>query len=192
MDMGMPAPEQQDPDQSLFEALSQTDAGSMVQIMQRHERWVRGVVFGVLGRADSVDDVMQEIWLTVWRRASTLQDSSRWRFWLYAIARNTAVDAGRKVTRQRSMWKRLTQQLSHSAGYDGHVHHRLAGKEQHERVLSAIRGLPEIYREPFVLRHLEDWSYRQIAQTMGLPVATVETRLVRARRLLRQVLGDDQ
>lgn len=192
MDMGMPAPEQQDPDQSLFEALSQTDAGSMVQIMQRHERWVRGVVFGVLGRADSVDDVMQEIWLTVWRRASTLQDSSRWRFWLYAIARNAAVDAGRKVTRQRAMWKRLTQQLSHSAGYDGHVHHRLAGKEQHERVLSAIRGLPEIYREPFVLRHLEDWSYRQIAQTMGLPVDTVETRLVRARRLLRQVLGDDQ
>ena len=60
--------------------------------------------------------------------------------------------------------------------------------ETHQRVLNAIAGLPEIYREPFVLRHLEDWSYKQIAEAMDMPVDTVETRLVRARRLLREAL----
>ncbi|MDO8630448.1 MAG: sigma factor-like helix-turn-helix DNA-binding protein, partial [Phycisphaerales bacterium] len=55
-------------------------------------------------------------------------------------------------------------------------------------VLSAIMALPAIYREPFVLRHMNDWSYRRISDVMGLPVDTVETRLVRARRLLREVL----
>jgi RNA polymerase sigma-70 factor (ECF subfamily) len=57
-------------------------------------------------------------------------------------------------------------------------------------VLEAIRGLPDIYRESFILRHVEDWSYAQIAEAMSLPVDTVETRLVRARRLLRTALRD--
>ena len=48
--------------------------------------------------------------------------------------------------------------------------------------------LPAIYREPFVLRHLEDWSYAEIGEVLGLSVDTVETRLVRARRLLREML----
>jgi RNA polymerase sigma-70 factor (ECF subfamily) len=61
--------------------------------------------------------------------------------------------------------------------------------ERQDRVLSAIQGLPAIYREPFVLRHLNDWSYQQIADLMGLPVDSVETRLVRARRLLREALA---
>ena len=60
----------------------------------------------------------------------------------------------------------------------------------HQRVLGAIRGLPAIYREPFILRHLEDWNYQQIAQTLGVSVEAVETRLVRARRLLREALAD--
>jgi RNA polymerase sigma-70 factor (ECF subfamily) len=49
--------------------------------------------------------------------------------------------------------------------------------------------MPAIYREPFVLRHLEDWSYRQIAETLDLPVDTVGTRLVRARRMLQETLS---
>jgi RNA polymerase sigma-70 factor (ECF subfamily) len=55
-------------------------------------------------------------------------------------------------------------------------------------VIEAIKALPALYREPFVLRHVQDWSYRQIAETMGIPVDTVETRLVRARRHLRAAL----
>ena len=64
----------------------------------------------------------------------------------------------------------------------------LVDREVHETVLAAIGGLPELYREPFVLRHLEGWSYARIGETMNLPVDTVETRLVRARRLLRETL----
>ena len=57
-------------------------------------------------------------------------------------------------------------------------------------VLEAIRALPALYREPFVLRHLNDWSYQEIGDVMGMPVDSVETRLVRARRFLREALKD--
>lgn len=62
------------------------------------------------------------------------------------------------------------------------------GNETHRTLLGAIEALPAIYREPFALRHLEDWSYARIGEALGLPVETVETRLVRARRLLRESL----
>jgi RNA polymerase sigma-70 factor (ECF subfamily) len=62
-------------------------------------------------------------------------------------------------------------------------------KEQHDAVLAAIEDLPELYREPFVLKHVEGWSYAEIADVLGLPPDTVETRLVRARRLLREKLS---
>ena len=60
--------------------------------------------------------------------------------------------------------------------------------EQQRIVLGSIQGLPALYREPFMLRHLEAWSYRQIAEHLEVPIKTVETRLVRARRLLREAL----
>ena len=56
-------------------------------------------------------------------------------------------------------------------------------------MLESIAALPEIYREPFVLKHMEDLSYKEIGELLGLPSDTVETRLVRARRLLREQLA---
>jgi RNA polymerase sigma-70 factor, ECF subfamily len=47
-----------------------------------------------------------------------------------------------------------------------------------------------LYREPFVLRHMNGWNYQQIAEAMEMPVDSIETRLVRARRLLRDALKD--
>jgi RNA polymerase sigma-70 factor (ECF subfamily) len=64
----------------------------------------------------------------------------------------------------------------------------LIASEQHRQVMQAIRSLPPIYREPFVLKHLEGWSYAEIGRVLNLPVDTVETRLIRARRMLRESL----
>jgi RNA polymerase sigma-70 factor (ECF subfamily) len=56
--------------------------------------------------------------------------------------------------------------------------------------LRAIQALPVLYREPFVLRHLQGWTYKEIAEVMDMRVDSVETRLVRARRFLRERLKD--
>jgi RNA polymerase sigma-70 factor (ECF subfamily) len=66
----------------------------------------------------------------------------------------------------------------------------VVGREQHQEVLAAVQALPALYREPFVLRHVAGWSYKEIAGVMGMPVDSVETRLVRARRFLRESLKD--
>ena len=159
------------------------------QLVREHEGWVRGVIYATTGRRELVDDVAQQVWTQVWQRIGSLNDPRRLRAWLYAVARNAAIDASQDRRR------RCTVGLDYVAEGLGDKPQRnpvrvAVRDELHEVLLRAVEALPAIYREPFVLRHLEDWSYAQIGELLGLSVETVETRLVRARRLLREMLQD--
>lgn len=155
-------------------------------MVRRHDRWVRGVAFGVLGRADDLDDVSQQVWTSVWRRIAEVRDVRNWRSWLYRLARNAALDAGRERSRRRA---RMAEAAAAAAEAESSAPDlAMMANERQREVLDAIAALPALYREPFVLRHLQGWSYRQIAEVMGMPVDSVETRLVRAMRRLRKTL----
>ncbi len=175
-----------DPDQATIEAIRRGDRAAFQAFARAQGRLVRGVIFGVLGDADRVEDVAQQVWQSVWTRIENLRNVAQWRSWLYRLARNAAVDAGREQTRRNRLAKQAA--AAPPAAGPRTPEREAIGQEQHRDVMNAIAGLPAIYREPFVLRHLHDWSYPQIAETMGMPPATVETRLVRARQLLREAL----
>lgn len=184
-----------DPEQPVVEAIRGGDRFAFAEFVRRQNRFVRATVTGVLGMSDRVDDVCQQVWAAVWQRADKLKDTARWRPWLYRLARNAAIDAGRDVTRRKSYARQARAEPAAvtrpaAAGQSVDPGGALLDGERHETVLRAIRGLPALYREPLVLRHIHDWSYRQIAEVMGLPVDSVETRLVRARRMLRETLKD--
>ncbi|MCK6485875.1 MAG: RNA polymerase sigma factor [Phycisphaerae bacterium] len=179
-----------DRDQELIAAVRGGNRSAWDSLIRQNERWVRGVVFSTTGNPRIVDDVCQQVWAHAWQQFDTLAHDDKWKAWLYRLARNAAIDAGERAGRQRQL-------------YGGSVEHAVVAdrgptpdqalqlQERHRRVLSAIQALPALYREPFVLRHLEDWSYEQIAETLALPVDTVETRLVRARRMLRESLNGE-
>lgn len=192
--MAIALPQEVDQDQDLLEAIASGDAQALTEFIGRNERWVRGVVYAAISDPNVLDDVMQKIWLSVWQRLTTLEDMRRWRHWLYRMARNAAIDFGRKKQRRRNLFQRVTHEVRGGAGPRGEIQpvRQLAVREEHQRVLDAVHAMPAIYKEPFVLRHLEGWSYKRIAQTLELPVDTVGTRLVRARRLLQETLGGEK
>lgn len=166
------------------------DRPAAERLFREHDPWLRSVIYGVTGRVDLVDDIAQQVWARVWQRLDTLKDSSRLRPWLASIARNAAIDAG--VARQQR--ERRTGSLDEFRDVDGGGKapspvETAIGGELRTVLLQAVQSLPALYREPFVLRHLEDWSYAEISKVLALPVETVETRLVRARRLLREMLS---
>ena len=175
-------------DAELVEAAQRGERGALDAFVRRHDRWVRGVVYSNLGNASIVDDVVQHVWTNVWQQIGTLVDSQRWRGWLYRMAKNAAIDAGQKAARIRRRTNPLLSDDVAAAGEATPLRGAIQS-EQLRTVLDAVAGLPVIYREPFVLRHIEDWSYEQIGEALSLPVDTVETRLVRARRLLREALA---
>jgi RNA polymerase sigma-70 factor (ECF subfamily) len=106
------------------------------------------------------------------------------------LARNAAFDEARRRQRERSGLEEVVSLEAVRQRSEPGPDVTLSDDERRRLVQQAIRGLPAIYREPLVLRHLEDLSYREIAAVLGIPPDTVETRLVRARRLLREALGD--
>lgn len=176
-----------DPEVTVMAALQRGDAEAFRELLRRQDRWVRGVVYAILGEPERVDDVTQQVWTTVWEQARELRDVRLWKPWLYRLARNAALDAGRESTRRKALNERLFRRAKDEPSVAPPDEH-LAASEDERQMLSAIRALPAMYREPFVLRHLEGWNYRQIAELLELPIDTVETRLVRARRMLREAL----
>jgi len=178
-----------DVEEPVIKAIRAGDRQTFAEFVRRHKGWVRGVIYGVLGDADRIDDVAQQVWTTVWQRVGELRDSKRWRPWLYRLARNAATDAGRDTTRRRDRALKSASVLGWAASESTPDRELLAG-ERRRAVLEAIEALPILYREPFVMRHVTGWSYAEIAEVLDMPVDSVETRLVRARRLLRERLKD--
>jgi RNA polymerase sigma-70 factor (ECF subfamily) len=187
--MGMPVTREYEAEESVIDAIRGGDRYAFEEFVRRNHRWVRGVIFGVLGHRDIGDDVSQQVWTAFWQRIGELRDTASWKSWLYRMARNAAVDAGRELSRRKAAQFPAELVLSTRPG-DPSADHEAVRQEEQRRVLNAIQGLPAIYREPFVLRHLNGWSYREIAELMNLPVDSVETRLVRARRFLRGALQE--
>ncbi len=163
------------------------DPRAFAALVREHEGWLRGVVYAVTGRLEMIDDILQQVWVRACQQARTLRDASRLRSWLFRIARNAAIDALRSARRRRYVpIEEVRGSLARSEAESPQG--RLLRDELHAQLLRAVESLPARYREPFVLRHLQDLSYAEIGELLGLPRETVETRLVRARRLLREML----
>jgi len=186
----MPRPQELDAEVPVIEAIRAGDPYAFREFVNRHHRWVRGVIFAVLGKRDRLDDVAQQVWAGAWQRIGELREPQAWRPWLYRLARNAAIDAGREASRRRRRTQALAEEPTPPPAAT--IPDRAASSvEEREAVRRAIAGLPALYREPFVLRHLSGWSYQQIADVLDMPVDSVETRLVRARRLLRESLAGE-
>jgi len=176
-----------DPEIPVFEAIKAGDRYAFDEFVRRQHRWVHGVVYGVLGDRDRSEDVVQQAWLGIWTQAKKLRDTRRWRPWVYRLARNAAIDAGRDMSRRRQRFGPMPFEVVQPQDWPVGPEDAMRN-EQHQQVIAAIKALPALYREPFVLRHMNGWSYRDIADVMAMPVDSIETRLVRARRLLRESL----
>lgn len=175
-------------DLPLVEAVQRGDPDAFGEFVRRNERWVRGVILGVTGRSELVHDVAQDVWERAWRHAGTLRDNEKWRPWLYKLARRAAIDASKQRRTRSEREASADEMLDRTPASQPTPDRQLVEDERRAKMTEAIRGLPPHYREPFVLKHVEGWSYAQIGEMLGLPEPTVETRLVRARRMLRETL----
>ena len=168
----------------------QGDRWAAERLVRAHEGWVRSAIYAVSGRRDEADDLAQQVWARALDRLDTLENPAQFRAWLYTIARNTAIDVGTAERRRRTKTTALERTTDLPERPQRGPAATAAGNELHATLLRAVQSLPALYREPFVLRHLQDWSYAEIGEVLGLTTETVETRLVRARRMLREMLQD--
>ncbi len=153
----------------------------------QHEGWLRTVVRSRLQEADAVEDVMQNIALAIVRQRSLLADVNRIGAWLYQIAIRQVLMYRRTTGRRRKLHDRLQQQSPEITDIAEPLQ-VLLHEETREKVRQALLQLSELDRQVLMLKYSEGWTYREIADHLGVQEDTIEYRLMRARKSLRQHL----
>ena len=145
-------------------------------LYDRHHLLALGLAFRVLGDRESAEEVVQEMFLSVWRQASTFRpERGRAREWLLSIARHRASGRARRgdggSTRPRGL------------GASGR-------QERRERVVSALAGLPPEQREAVELAYYGGLTHQEFAARIGMPLGTVKGRMRLAMEKLRLGLAE--
>jgi len=160
------------------------DAEALQALWTIHRRWVAAVILEHKPRQAELDDLLQEVAMTMVKHVHTLKDPASVRPWLRTIALNIARPAGRRQKLQADAAPTIHQEARRRAG-EAHAKQADANDDSGRSALRLARTLPAEYREPLLLRAVRGLSYRQIADAMGVPITTVDTRIARARLMLR-------
>ncbi len=141
------------------------------------------MVYRMCGDTNLAEDAAQEAFVRAWQHLPGYRPRSPFRNWLYRIATNAARDA---LRRERETTDIDTLSLAAAgAGPEAAVE----GAERGECVRQAVLALPPASQEVLILREYEGLSYRDIAETLSIPIGTVMSRLNYARSRLRESLA---
>ncbi len=168
----------------------QADAYSAAlhELWATHRRWVAAILLAHMPSDADLEDLLQEVAMKLIRSGSELKDPGAVRPWLRTVAVNLARTAGRKKKVRQRLMPDYAAQARGVAEETETISDPRKGHEMLEDgrlAMRLARSLPEEYREPLMLRAVRGLSYRQIADILGVPITTIETRLTRARRMLR-------
>lgn len=167
-------------DEALVTAFVRTgDQAPLEVLLARHESRVFGLAYRILGNRTDALDATQDVFLTVFRRASSFRHQSAFSTWLYRLTTNACHDIGRSKSRTPIPVETLPAQLTRT---EGEADSRLI-------VEQALRSLPEEQRVPIVMRDLYGMTYEEIAAATGAPAGTVKSRIARGRMRLIDLLG---
>jgi RNA polymerase sigma-70 factor (ECF subfamily) len=130
------------------------------------------------GSAADADDLTQEAFCKAQACYAQLREPSRAKAWLFSILRNAYLHRVRAERQQRCV------ALEDVGDVPEPLPHPLPAIDR-ERLQLALNDLPEVFRTPVILYYFEEFSYRDIAEQMDLPLGTVMSRLARAKAFLR-------
>lgn len=166
-------------DAELVNLVRNGDRTAYAVLVERYERSVRAVTWGVLADRHAAEDAVQEAFLTAYEKINTLRRADRFGPWLIRIAKRTA-------TRMASR-RRVTSELDDvTEGSDPGRNGQL--DEESEHLLHLVRRLPRHERLVVMLRYFDSHDVQLIAAMTGRPVGTVTKQLSRAHRRLRNWL----
>lgn len=138
----------------------------------------------MLGQADDAEDVVQSAWIKAFRNLRKCRDPERFGAWVFRIGANACKDAVKAKRRGIVPLESVAELESH----DGDTATRL---DQRRRLASALASLAPDQREAFLLKHMEGWSYEEMADRLGVRVSALKMRVHRAREELQITLLEE-
>ncbi|MDR2704757.1 MAG: sigma-70 family RNA polymerase sigma factor [Planctomycetaceae bacterium] len=168
------------------------------ELVKRYERELFNYLRHYLGNTESAEDIFQTTFLQVLTKCDQFEEGRKFRPWLYRIATNQAIDLCRKMKR----YQVVSIDETHDANPDSiKLADLLAGnetdpavdsinEEQTIQVRKAVERLPDFLRQVLYMVYFQGMSYRDAAESLGIPFGTIKSRLNTAVKKLNHLLAD--
>lgn len=173
----------EDDELNLIRQVKQGNRIAYQKLYELHVSRVFAICYRLLGDRNTAEDVVQEVFIQVWKKIDLFREESKFSTWLHSVASNLAVTHYRK----RSTWWsrfRSTEEVTvdEPATNDVHEEHGLDSK---------IRRLPDQARMVFVLFAVEGYRHEEIADRLGIAVGSSKAQYHRAKSLLREWIENE-
>jgi len=189
---GRPATSAQQ-DGTLIQRSQSGDMSAFEALIAKYSNLVGSIAYNIIGDVHVAGDITQETFLKVYRHLPDLEDPRKFKGWLCSIVRTTCVDYLRRERIKPASLEKISEEgLEPEGQIVGGLLRQTSTEleELREKILSIVNSLPRIYQQIILLRHLRRMTYREMSDFLGLPIATIESRLYRARLMLKDRLTD--
>jgi RNA polymerase sigma-70 factor (ECF subfamily) len=163
------------------------------ELVRRYKGLVTTYVFSRVNQRELAEDLAQETFVRAFVALEHLKSPASFSAWVLSIAHNVCIDHLRNKSRTVSLElhgeKDSQGQIVLESRRDRSAVEKMAQEELRDHILAAIDALGDEYRATLLLRHVEGQSCEEIAETLGVSLGTVTSRLSRAHKLLRERLG---
>ena len=176
-------------DAELLERVGRQDHEALAAIYDRYSRLVYSIGRNVLQNDGEAEEMTQDVFLTVWRRAVSYEPTrGKVSTWLGSIAHHRAIDIIRRRRRDQDAFDRAAAEATRTAATVDGVDSAAERSWERDRLLSALEGVPTEQRQVLMLAYFHGLTHTEIARTLNQPLGTVKTRIRLAVRKLRDAL----
>lgn len=190
---------EKDEELELVKRAQEGDREAFRELVERYQRKVYSICYGMLKNSDDALDVSQDVFVKVFRYLEKFNHQSSFYTWLYRITVNMCIDYIRKNSRMRSV--EYDDRISREGDVEGDEHimpstlglnpDKVYGrKELREKMLEALEKLSEKHRTILILREVEGLSYEEMAEVLNISKGTVMSRLFHARKYFQEALEE--
>lgn len=187
-------------DLTLVQRVRSGDQRAFKQLVERYQRKVYAVAFGMLKDREEARDVTQEAFVKVYKYLDHFKGDASFYTWLYRITANVCIDVMRRKGTAKGDHVEFdeTQAQDTSEANLGALGSKLGTNPQKsvlrrelaEKIQEALQQVPEKHREILLLREVEGMSYEDLARTLEIPKGTVMSRLFHARLKVQKLLNE--
>lgn len=158
-------------------------------LVKRYQKQVYSLCYRMVGDADDAADVTQDCFVKAYNALGSFRQDAKFLTWMFGIANNACIDLSRRrKTRRAASLDEMEEEIGYLPSSDPTPHSEVMRAEDERLLMDAVMHLPENYRAPLVMFHLNDMSIRDISTALGKPEGTIKSNLHTAREMLRQRL----
>ena len=180
-------------DQELIAASCSHDEEAFAVLLGRHLDAVYWFAYRYVREREDANDIAQEAFVRAWKSLKTFDQSKNFKTWIFAIAKNAALDLLRK--KKPLLFSRISEEeealdafLAPYASGEGAPDAVFERLEMKANVAYALDKLPAAYRRVLTMRYHESLKFREIAEALGQPIDTVKSRHRRGVALMRKIM----